>query len=139
MTQVYFCIFASQLFSGITGKYSYVESKRKSNFIEIIHHCMDFWHIKVPMWSISTRVFFMYYLLRCSSDTECNACQYDVTGSGNCLLIVLEQDAETFMAAELIHIYKRGKTNKSLISNKPWRKKVLSYILIWHAFNILKW
>ena len=53
----------------------------------------------------------MYFLLRCSSDIECDACQYEAQGPGNCLLIVLEQDAETFMAGELIHIYTRGKIN----------------------------
>ena len=62
----------------------------------------------------------MSFLLRCSSDTECNACQYEATGPKNCLLLVFEQGAETFMAGEHIHIYKRGKTpHDSLISNVP--------------------
>ena len=71
---------------------------------------------------ISTRVhsIFHVFLLRCSSDIECDACQYEAQGLGNCLLIILEQDAETFMAEEPIHIYKEGETaHHILIDNRP--------------------
>ena len=50
-------------------------------------------------------------LHRCSHTAECSAFQFQQTGPRNCVLIVLEQDAERFIAEEFIHIYKRGRIN----------------------------